>query len=119
MSLSIAYKYLGPTVAISVSIVASGAVAVSTGTPNDMTPYAAFLNTGTTLTACTLDPANAPTPVFPVNNSTAQPVFVLAAGMTQPQIIAVPTGIKGTFSVNAITNSSVAPVLYVTPVASL
>lgn len=111
------YRISGPTVSPSISTTPTGQVTV-TAFQGELPNYTAFLNTGPTLIAVTIASGQpqAPTPAFPVPGATTAPVFVLAPNMTLPFVIATPST---PFNFNALTNSSVAPTLFVTPVTGV
>ncbi len=113
MPVSIVYSFCGPTVSPSISTVATGQVTVNSF-PSNPANHAAFLNTGPTLIAVSLGRgSSAPTPVFPSGSVTDAPVFILPPNMQDPMIVVTP---PTPFNFNALTNSSVPPTLFVTPV---
>jgi len=108
---SIVYRFAGPTTQITVSTTASADTSI-TANPGEQSNFAAFLNTGPTLTAVAIHPIDPDPVIFPTDGN-PQNLFILGANMQQPEIVAVPAN---QFTMSAITNSSVSPVLYITPV---
>lgn len=109
---SVVYKYVGNTFSLTVSAVAVSTVVQSPNTEN--CNFAAFLNVGTTLAAVNISTQGGQNAVFPTAGN-PQSGFVLPSAMIEPMIVAVP---PTQFTVSAITNSSVAPTLFITPVVS-
>jgi len=107
-----AYRFVGPTTAITVTTSSSTAVTI-TPNGNDQVNFCGFLNTGTTPIAVTIAPAvlgtttTAPAAVLPTGGNTSQS-FVLGVSMSSPQVMVVPP----IFSVTAI---GTANTLYVMP----
>ena len=107
-----AYRFVGPTTAITVTSSSSTAVII-TPNGNDQVNFCGFLNTGTTPIAVTIAPAvlgtttTAPAAVLPTGGNTSQS-FVLGVSMSSPQVMVVPP----VFSVTAI---GTANTLYVMP----
>lgn len=113
MPVSIVYRFSGPTVSPTISTAPTGQVTV-TSFPGESPYHAAFLNTGTTLIAVSIGsggPAAAAS--FPSGSNTSAPVFILPPLMQQPLVVNTP---NTPFNFTALTNSSVAPTLFVTPV---
>ncbi len=110
---SIIYKFAGPTSTLTVSTTPVSATVATTQGGGEQANFAAFLNTGSTLAAVAIAPSSGGTitAVFPTTVASA-PGFVLPALMNQPMLVAVPAN---SFFVSAITNSSVAPVIFITP----
>lgn len=107
-----AFRFVGPTTAITVSGTSSTAVTI-TPAGNDQVNYCAFLNTGSSPIAITIEPVvqgvgSAPAAVLPTGGNSSQS-FVLGVSMSQPTVIAVPQ----IFSITAIGTSGT---LYVMPV---
>ena len=107
-----AYRFVGPTTAISISGTASTSVTI-TPNGNDQMNFCGFLNTGSNPIAITISPAipgtstTAPAAVLPSGGSSSQS-FVLGVSMSQPTVIAVPPS----FAITAIGTSGT---LYVLP----
>ena len=110
---SIIYKFAGPTSTLTVSTTPVSTTIAPTQGGGEQANFAAFLNTGTTLAAVSVAPSSGGTitAVFPTTIAPALG-FVLPAQMQQPMLVAVPAN---NFFVSAITNSSVAPVIFITP----
>jgi len=89
-----AFRFVGPTTAISVSGTSSTSVTINPN-GNDQVNYCGFLNTGANPIAITIAPAiagtttTAPAAVLPSGGSSSQS-FVLGVTMSQPTVIAVP-----------------------------
>jgi hypothetical protein len=115
MAISIVLRPIGPTTAVSVTASSTTSVTVS-ATSNDITVFAAFLNTGTNPVAVQLAQGSltAPAAVLPVAG-TPSTAFLLPASMTQPIVLSVPTP---NFSFTAIGTAAGPSLLYVTPVAA-
>lgn len=112
MALTTVFRPIGPTTAITTSTTSSTAVTISS-TGNNQMDFCAFLNTGSTPIAITIQAVvdgvgSAGATVFP-SGSTNNTV-ILGIAMQQPMVIAVPE----VFSLTAIGTAS--GVLYVTPV---
>jgi len=107
-----AFRFVGPTTAISVSGTSSTSVTINPN-GNDQVNYCGFLNTGANPIAITIAPAiagtttTAPAAVLPSGGSSSQS-FVLGITMSQPTVIAVPPS----FAITAIGTSGT---LYVMP----
>jgi len=107
-----AFRFVGPTTAISVSGTSSTSVTINPN-GNDQVNYCGFLNTGANPIAITIAPAiagtttTAPAAVLPSGGSSSQS-FVLGVTMSQPTVIAVPPS----FAITAIGTSGT---LYVMP----
>ena len=107
-----AFRFVGPTTAITVSTTSSTAVTI-TPSGNDQVNFCGFLNTGSTPIAVTIAPAvpgtttTAPAAVLPTGGNSSQS-FVLGISMSQPTVIAVPPSF-------AITAIGTANTLYVLP----
>ena len=111
MSVSIAYRQIGPTTAVSVTASSTTSVTVS-ATTNDVLTFASFINTGTVPVAVQVSPlATAPAAVLPVAGTPATS-FLLPASMNQPIVLAVPSP---QFSFTAIGTAAGPSLLYVTP----
>lgn len=114
MSVSIAYRTIGPTTAVSVTASSTASVTVS-ATTNDVLSFASFINTGSVPVAVNISPlATAPAAVLPVAG-TPSTSFLLPASMNQPIVLAVPS----TFAFTAIGTAAGPSLLYVTPVIAL
>ena len=110
---------IGPTYALSVAGTQHAALAIP-ASGNDVSNYAAFVNTGTVVVCACVAPlpatgtAATPTLVFPVEGTPTVPTaFMLPALMVDPLVVAVPAN---GFSVSAIGASSGPSIIYVTPV---
>jgi hypothetical protein len=107
-----AYRFVGPTTAITVSTASSTSVTI-TPAGNDQPNFCGFLNTGSTPIAITIAPAvagtttTAPAAVLPTGGNSSNS-FVLGIAMSQPTVIAVPPSF-------AITAIGAANTLYVMP----
>ena len=107
-----AYRFVGPTTAISVSGTSSTSVTI-TPNGNDQANFCGFLNTGSSPVAITITPAvagtstTAPAAVLPSGGNTSQS-FVLGVAMSQPTVLAV----SPSFAITAIGTSGT---LYVLP----
>jgi hypothetical protein len=106
-----AYRFVGPTTAITVSGSSSTAVTI-TPAGNDQVNWCGFLNTASTPVAITITPVvqgtgSAPAAVLPTGGNSSQS-FVLGVSMSQPTVIAVPQ----IFSITTIGTSGT---LYVMP----
>ena len=107
-----AFRFVGPTTAISVSGTSYTSVTINPN-GNDQVNYCGFLNTGANPIAITIAPAiagtttTAPAAVLPSGGSSSQS-FVLGVTMSQPTVIAVPPS----FAITAIGTSGT---LYVMP----
>ena len=107
-----AFRFVGPTTAISVTTTSSTSVTI-TPLGNDQVNYCGFLNTGSTPIAVTISPAvpgtttTAPAAVLPTGGNSSNS-FVLGVAMSQPTVIAVPPQF-------AITAVGTANTLYVMP----
>lgn len=107
-----AYRFVGPTTAISISGTSSTSVTIN---PNgqDQVNYCGFLNTGANPVAITIAPVlpgnsvTAPAAVLPTGGNSSNS-FVLGVAMSQPTVIAVPP----TFAITAVGTSGT---LYVMP----
>jgi hypothetical protein len=107
-----AYRFVGPTTAISISGTSSTSVTIN---PNgqDQVNYCGFLNTGANPVAITIAPVlpgnsvTAPAAVLPTGGNSSNS-FVLGIAMSQPTVIAVPP----TFAITAVGTSGT---LYVMP----
>ena len=110
---SIVYKFAGPTATLTVSTTPVSTTVSATQGGGEQANFAAFLNTGTTLAAVAIAPSSSGTitAVFPTTLA-PNANFVLPPLMQQPMLVAVPAN---SFFVSAITNSSVAPVIFITP----
>ena len=107
-----AYRFVGPTTAITVSATSSTAVTI-TPNGNDQVNFCGFLNTAATPVAITIAPAGgaagatAGAAVLPTGGNSSQS-FVLGTSMNQPTVMAVPP----IFSITCIGTSGT---LYVMP----
>jgi hypothetical protein len=107
-----AFRFVGPTTAITVSVTSSTAVTI-TPAGNDQVNFCGFLNTGSTPIAVTIAPAipgtttTAPAAVLPTGGNSSQS-FILGVSMSSPQVMVVPPQ----FSVTAV---GTANTLYVMP----
>jgi len=106
-----AYRFVGPTTAITVSGSSSTAVTI-TPAGNDQVNWCGFLNIASTPVAITITPVvqgtgSAPAAVLPTGGNSSQS-FVLGVSMSQPTVIAVPQ----IFSITTIGTSGT---LYVMP----
>lgn len=107
-----AFRFVGPTTAITVGVTSSTSVTINPN-GNDQVNYCGFLNTGSNPIAITIAPAiagtatTAPAAVLPTGGSSSQS-FVLGVTMSQPTVIAVPPS----FAITAIGTSGT---LYVMP----
>lgn len=126
MALSVVYKPIGPSVALSVTASAHAAVAV-TAAPNETGGFAEFMNPSSTqtvfvswgqLSATGAAQAPSPTPVFPVDGTPSVATgLVLPPLMTQPIVAPVPFS-NGGFSVTAIGSAAGPTIIYVTPMSA-
>lgn len=120
MATSVVTRPVGPTYAISVGATQTTAITVSPNLP-EVSNYAEFTNPGAT-DVCVVLAQFAATPatpalVFPVAGTPTVPnSFMLPHGMTQPRIVAVPSGNGGGFSVSAIGSAAGPSIIYITPV---
>jgi hypothetical protein len=100
-----AYRFVGPTVAITVTASSSTSVTINPN-GNDQVNFCGFLNTSANPVAITIAPAvpgtttTAATAVLPTGGNTSQS-FVLGVSMSQPTVIAVPP----TFAITAVGTS--------------
>ena len=107
-----AYRFVGPTTAISISGTASTSVTI-TPNGNDQMNFCGFLNTGSSPIAITIAPAipgtttTAAAAVLPTGGNSSQS-FVLGVAMSQPTVLAVPPS----FAITAIGTTGT---LYVLP----
>jgi hypothetical protein len=107
-----AFRFVGPTTAITVSTTSSTAVTI-TPNGNDQVNFCGFLNTGSTPIAVTIVPAvpgtttTAPAAVLPTGGNSSNS-FILGIAMTSPQVMVVPPQ----FSITAV---GAANTLYVMP----
>lgn len=89
-----AYRFAGPTIAITVTGTSSTSVTI-TPKGNDQVNFCGFLNTSSNPVAISIAPAIAGTTttaaaaVLPTGGNTSQS-FVLGVAMSQPTVIAVP-----------------------------
>lgn len=108
-----AYRFVGPTTAITVSGSSSSSVTINPN-GNDQVNFCGFLNTSANPVAITITPAvpgtstTAPVSVLPSGGNTSQS-FVLGISMSQPTVIAVPPS----FAITAI--GTAGTTLYVMP----
>ena len=108
-----AFRFVGPTTAISVTTSSSTAVTI-TPAGNDQVNFCGFLNTSANPVAITIAPAIAGTTTtasaaaLPTGGNTSQS-FVLGVSMSQPTVIAVPPS----FAITAI--GTTGTTLYVMP----
>lgn len=108
-----AYRFVGPTTAITVSGSSSSSVTINPN-GNDQVNFCGFLNTSANPVAITIAPAvpststTAPVSVLPSGGNTSQS-FVLGISMSQPTVIAVPPS----FAITAI--GTAGTTLYVMP----
>ena len=108
-----AYRFVGPTTAITVTGTSSTSVTI-TPTGNDQVNFCGFLNTSANPVAITIAPAisgtstTAAAAVLPTGGNSSQS-FVLGVSMSQPTVIAVPPS----FAITAI--GTTGTTLYVMP----
>ena len=108
-----AYRFVGPTTAITVTGTSSTSVTI-TPNGNDQPNFCGFLNTSVNPVAITIAPAIAGTSttanpaVLPTGGSSSQS-FVLGVSMSQPTVIAVPPS----FAITAV--GTIGTTLYVMP----
>ena len=108
-----AYRFVGPTTAITVTGSSSTSVTI-TPTGNDQVNFCGFLNTSANPVAITIAPAilgtstTAAAAVLPTGGNSSQS-FVLGVSMSQPTVIAVPPS----FAITAI--GTTGTTLYVLP----
>ena len=108
-----AYRFVGPTTAITVTGTSSTSVTI-TPNGNDQVNFCGFLNTSANPVAITIAPAIAGTTttaaaaVLPTGGNSSQS-FVLGISMTNPTVIAVPPS----FAITAI--GTTGTTLYVLP----
>ena len=108
-----AFRFVGPTTAITVTASSSSPVTI-TPNGNDQSNYCGFLNTSANPVAITITPkplgssATAPAAVLPSGGNTSQS-YVLGVSMSEPTVLAVPPS----FSITTI--GSVGTTLYVMP----
>ena len=108
-----AYRFVGPTTAITVTGTSSTSVTI-TPNGNDQVNFCGFLNTSANPVAITIAPAiagtttTAPAAILPTGGNTSQS-FVLGVSMSQPTVIAVPPS----FAITAI--GTTGTTLYVLP----
>lgn len=127
MAISIAYRPVGPTYALSVTASAHAAVAI-VRPARDAPVLCSFFNASTTVDVCiAFQPLSqtgaaqtfSPALVFPVDGTpTTWISMVLPANMTQEMIISVPNGNSG-FSLTAIGSAAGPSIIYVTHVSPL
>jgi len=127
MALSIAYKAIGPTTAISVANSLSTAVAV-TANPAELFTHVGLLNTGSTVVSVSMYPlsqtggaqAVSPTPTFPIaGTSTSTAIsYILPASMTQPLVVPAPSSSNNGISVQAFGSAAGPSIIYVTPMTA-
>lgn len=111
MAISIGNRIIGPTVALSVTAASTASVPIVT-TTNDVTAYAAFVNTGPNAVAVnTSGLATCPPAVLPVPGTPSN-VIMLPANMTGPIIYAIPFNC----TVTAIGTAAGPATVYITPV---
>jgi hypothetical protein len=109
-----AFRFVGPTTAITVTSTSSTAVTI-TPAGNDQVNWCAFLNTSANPVAITIAPVYegvgtiAAAAVLPTGGNTSQS-FILGVSMSQPTVISVPQ----VFTITAIGTSGTT--LYVMPV---
>jgi len=125
MSISIGYRPLGPTVALSVTASAHTPVAVLCNV-SEQPYFAGLLNTGALPVYVSLMPLSqtgaAPaltgtnTPVFPVDGTSTSITngILLPPLMEIPILIAAPTGFNG-FAITAIASGAGPTIIYVAP----
>jgi hypothetical protein len=107
-----AFRFVGPTTAITVSTTSSTSVTI-TPSGNDQVNFCGFLNTGSTPIAVTIAPVlpgnsvTAPAAVLPTGGNSSQS-FILGISMSSPQVMVVPPQ----FAVTAV---GAANTLYVMP----
>lgn len=108
-----AYRFVGPTTAITVTGTSSTSVTI-TPNGNDQVNFCGFLNTSVNPVAITIAPVvpgnsvTAPASVLPTGGNTSQS-FVLGVSMSQPTVIAVPPS----FAITAV--GTLGTTLYVMP----
>ena len=108
-----AYRFVGPTTAITVTGTSSTSVTI-TPTGNDQVNFCGFLNTSANPVAITIAPTisgtstTAAAAVLPTGGNSSQS-FVLGVSMSQPTVIAVPPS----FAITAI--GTTGTTLYVLP----
>ncbi len=117
MTTTVCFKVDGPTYAVSVANTQLAALEINTNN-NAQTNFAAFTNRGATDVCIVLNQklgtAATPVLVFPVGGTPTLPnSFLLPAGMTQPLIVATPSG---GFDISAIGSGAGPSLVYVTPV---
>jgi hypothetical protein len=109
-----AFRPNGKTVALSVTNIAHGSVAI---TASDETPvgFAEFQNTGATTVAISFAPkgGTAPTAVLPADGSPTATI-ILPPNMQQPKVYQTP---GATFAVDAIGSAAGPSLVYITPLA--
>ena len=108
MAVSSVIRNAGVTTAMSVGATSTAAVQIVSNT-NDHVNYVQLLNTGSNPVAVKFGDANVGAAVFPVSGTGD---YVLAAGMTQPVIVACPAA---PFYIRAIGSAAGPAIIYVTP----
>jgi hypothetical protein len=133
MAVSVVYKAVGPTVALSVANALSAATAVlSQAGGSEMITHASLINSGTTVISIAFGPltpgtasaapaaqAVYPVPTFPISGTSTSTAtaYILPASMTQPLVVPVPNGSQG-FSFQAFGSAAGPSIVYVTPMTS-
>lgn len=117
MPTSIVYKVSGPTQAMSVVNTSTANVTVTT-LNNEPSNYLGLLNVGGAPVIVTMGSvgSNPPTPIFPTTTSGPVIGIVIPPLMEQPMLVAMP---NNGCVVGAISNSSTATTLLVTPMGNL